>query len=398
MCVRGQNEDLTANTIVTAQLARVLADRPTFAHLLSTGIHEARLIAAAGTYSRVRPAFIGADRATSATRRQFETYTRVLNQSYGPLYRVALRDAVVVGQGSVITKHGALLWESAAEFLAHGRTPDGLRAISNDRWQLSSEPVRRVAQPCLLVKRPWFRNFGHWLVDCAALLAFVGDDVARFGWSIVTGVYDDPVLSRIVNETLMLLAPDAPVLQQPDHEPWLFTDLQYVMPVHVPPLFKLPASIQLLRESLTKTQQLARDPVSSGPKRIYLSRQDTESRRIVNEAELKLILSHVGFEPILLAGRSLSEQADLFGKAEAIIGIKGAALTNSLFCRAPCSVMVLSPGDFPDPFFWDIAGQLELRYGELFCPVTTSLAGGRNDFVVDPIAVLRMIDAVLGGD
>jgi capsular polysaccharide biosynthesis protein len=227
-------------------------------------------------------------------------------------------------------------------------------------------------------------------------LALVADDVKLFGWSIVTGAYDDPILDRIVKETLTQLAPEAQVLRHPDDEPWEFADLHYAMPVHVPPLFKLPAAVQRLRASMSMTQEFERNPPSRGPRRIYLSRQDAGTRRVVNEAELRVVLSHLGFETVVLTGRSLSEQAGLFSGAEVIIGAKGAALANLIFCQAPASVMVLSPADFPDPFFWDIAGQLNLRYGELFCPVTTTLPGGRNDFVVDPVAVMQMIGAVLG--
>jgi capsular polysaccharide biosynthesis protein len=304
----------------------------------------------------------------------------------------------VAGQGSVITSDGVLIWESASEFLAHGRTPDGLRQVGYNRWQLENTPVRRIDRPCLLVKRPWFRNFGHWLVDCATLLAIFGDDVRSFGWTIVTGVYDDPMMDRIVRETLTLLTPGAPVLQQPDNEAWQFADLHYAMPVHVPPQFKLPAAIRRLRELVFEAQDISRDTPLTRPTRFYLSRHDTGARRVVNEADLGPVLSRFGFETMYLKGSSLSDQALLFRNAEAILGVKGAALANVMFCKPSCSVMILSPADFPDPFFWDIAGQLELRYAELFGDVTTCRQSGLNDFVVDPVALARMIGAVLHSD
>ena len=183
------------------------------------------------------------------------------------------------------------------------------------------------------------------------------------------------------------------MLQQPDNEVWQFADLRYVMPVHVPPMFKLPAAIQRLRELVLQPEGFDRG--TSRPKRIYLSRNDTKTRRIANEADLSILLSEFGFQTVCVSGLRLSEQAHLFAEAEAIIGVKGAALANIIFCRAPCSVMVLSPADFPDPFFWDIAGQLGLRYAELFGPVTTSFQDSRNDFIVDLVAVARMLGAVL---
>ncbi len=104
----------------------------------------------------------------------------------------------------------------------------------------------------------------------------------------------------------------------------------------------------------------------SRPRRIYPSRRDAGVRVLVNEAELSVLLSYFGFETVCLESLSPHERARLFSEAEAIVGIKRAALANLVFCRPPCSVMVLSPDDFPDPLFWDIPGQLGLRYAELF--------------------------------
>ncbi len=381
--------------IVTERLATLLESDLRSPWLESFGITEARLIASAGMYSRAPPIFMDTKRAEATTREQVSTYTRTLLQQYGPLHCAVLRDALVLGQGAVITRNSVLLWESAAEFLAHGLTPDGLRQVSIDRWQINHRPTLRVDEPCLLVKRPWFRNFGHWLIDCATLLSLLGDDVRRFGLTIVTGVYDDPAMHRIVSETLELLAPGIPILQQPDHEVWQFTNLHYAMPVHVPPLFKLPAAIQRLRTLVLKASNCQRHSTSPRRRRIYISRPAAATRCVVNESDLTYLLSHLGFETLQLSGWSLSEQALLFSEADVIVGVKGAALANIVFCRPSCSVIVLSPADFPDPFFWDIAGQLELRYGELFCSATTYLPPGRNDFIVDPIAVARMLGAVM---
>jgi len=387
---------MTGPIIRASRLATILDDGLTSEQALSAGISEPLLIAPAGSYTRVPPVFTDTDRATVSTRQLFDNYTHVLRQSYGDIHCVALSDATVVGQGSVITTNNLLLRESASEFLAHDRVPDGLQSAGEARWQLGIDPARIIDTPCLLVKRPWFRNFGHWLIDSATLLAVMGDDVRRYGWSIVIGANEHPVMRRIVSETIDWLVPGTPVLEHPDGEAWQFADLRYVMPLHIPPQFKLPAAIQRLRSLILERPEVPPGTVRSQSRRVYLSRRDTGVRTVVNEGELEALLACFGFETVFLHGLSLSEQARLFSEAEAVVGIKGAALANIVFCPAHCSVMVLSPSDFPDPFFWDIAGQLSLNYAELFGPVTTNRSPGRNDFVVDLVAVARMLGAVLG--
>ena len=387
---------MTGSIIRASRLATILDDGLTSEQARSAGISEPLLIAPAGSYTRVPPVFTDTDRATISTRQYFDHYTQVLQQSYGNIHCVALRDATVVGQGSVITTNSILLWESASEFLAHDRVPDGLQSVGKDRWQLGNDPARHIDTSCLLVQRPWFRNFGHWLIDSATLLAVMGDDVRRHGWSIVIGANENPVMRRIVRETLDWLVPGTPVLEHPDDEAWQFAELRYVMPLHVPPQFKLPAAIQRLRYLILERPEVPPSTIRSQSRRVYLSRRDIGVRTVVNEEELEALLACFGFETIYLHGLSLFEQARLFSETEAIVGVKGAALANIVFCPAHCSVMVLSPSDFPDPFFWDIAGQLSLNYGELFGPTTTNRSPGRNDFLVDLIAIARMLGAVLG--
>src|ERR1700743_2907015 len=92
----------------------------------------------------------------------------------------------------------------------------------------------------------------------------------------------------------------------------------------------------------------------------------------------------------------MAQQAMLFHHAEAILGVKGAAMTNILFAQADCRVMLMSPGTFTDPFFWDIASTRGIAYAELFGATTTKLASlGHNDFHVSLADVAVMIQTTL---
>ena len=63
--------------------------------------------------------------------------------------------------------------------------------------------------------------------------------------------------------------------------------------------------------------------------------------------------------------------------------MKGAALANSVFRGSGISLLVLSLPDLIDPFFYDIAGQLGMGYGEVFGTLTeTSRPTSHNAFRV----------------
>jgi hypothetical protein len=66
-------------------------------------------------------------------------------------------------------------------------------------------------------------------------------------------------------------------------------------------------------------------------KRIYISRNDSHKRRVVNERELVRMLTSFGFEKFLLSQMSVEDQLKLFSEAEIVVGPHGAGLTNLLW-------------------------------------------------------------------
>lgn len=379
-------------SIKTVRLAELLAAAGPALH--DAGIRDHSVLASAGSYTRRAPLHLDMERATQVTRDAFAGYARVLRQDYGPIHLVALNHALLIGQGTVVTRNGKLLRESAAELLAYGLVPQGLLRVSDDTWHLQQPPRTQIGGPTLLVERPWYRNYGHCIVEFGTILAAMAGQLSGSDWKIAIGANDSPWMRRIVFELIACLCPATPILEHRDDETWLFDDLRYPTPLHIPPLFKWPPGLEAVRRMVLGQAS----PVREGqPRRLFLPRRDAAERRLTNEAEVQACLAEHGFAPIRLDGPSVSSQAALFSEAEAVIGVKGAALTNIVFCQPTCPVMVLSPGDFPDPFFWDIAGQRGMPYGELFGAAETGRPTGRNDFTIDVEALRRMLAVMLPG-
>lgn len=308
-----------------------------------------------------------------------EEYFRQDMTYHNSVRHFRLADALVVGQGTVVAGESCLIRDSAAEFLANGSAPDGLTGLGDGRFMLKAPPAAIIDRPSLLLKRPWWSNYGHWLVDAAALLALADRLDLPAGWQIVTGRHHG-LMQAIVRETLELLAPGVDVVDHPDDEVWRFAELHYVSPVHIPPLFKLPAAIAALRERVLRSRASSRRPYRT----LYVERGSVVPRRLVNEAEVIRLCGTLGIEVVSPEGLSLSDQAALFRDAALVVGVKGAALTNALFCAPGAHVVALSPGDFPDPFFWDLVGQSGSFYSEIFGPVRSrDLPPALNPFTVD---------------
>jgi capsular polysaccharide biosynthesis protein len=109
------------------------------------------------------------------------------------------------------------------------------------------------------------------------------------------------------------------------------------------------------------------------------------ARRLINENEIAAICQSLGLRVVSPESMSLRDQAILFRSCCTIVGVKGASLTNALFCAPSTHVVALSPGDFPDPFFWDVVAQQGGAYSEMFGKVTEHCGRqGGNPFYINP--------------
>ncbi|WP_459677992.1 glycosyltransferase family 61 protein [Acidisoma sp. 7E03] len=342
-----------------------------------------------GRYSRRSPVAMDVTELEPDQQDLLASYLAHEIQEYGPLRHVVLRDAIVTGQGSVVTANHRLVRESAAEFLAHGVTPTNFQSTGEARLSINLEGVRRIETPALLVKRPWYRNYGHWLVDGAALLSLAWKLELPADWQIVIGDLGPCALRSVVHQTTSALAPGIVMVEHRDDEIWQFDELHYVSPLSVPPLYKSPESLSYLRAAFLHSQL---SKIQSHPG-FFITRGASSVRRLVNEDNIASICERSGLSVLAPESVSLADQARLFRSARVIVGVKGASLTNALFCKSSARVVALSPGDFPDPFFWDLVAQHDVGYSEIFGSIAQrSLRQGSNAFSVDPTKFSRLLE------
>jgi capsular polysaccharide biosynthesis protein/tetratricopeptide (TPR) repeat protein len=110
----------------------------------------------------------------------------------------------------------------------------------------------------------------------------------------------------------------------------------------------------------------AADPLL--PRRVYISRRAARWRRVINETEVLEALRPWGFVPVQLEVLSLAEQIALMQKAEAVMGIHGAGLTNLAFCQPGTVAIEIFPSNAVLPYFWSLAQVVGLNYFPLVAP------------------------------
>ncbi len=99
-------------------------------------------------------------------------------------------------------------------------------------------------------------------------------------------------------------------------------------------------------------------------KLLYISRERANWRRLTNEKEVETLLLKYGFEKCLPETMTIGEQVKLFADAKAVVSVKGAAMTNLMFCPAGTHVLEIQLSEYDPlgPCFWLMCEQMNHHY------------------------------------
>ena len=100
-------------------------------------------------------------------------------------------------------------------------------------------------------------------------------------------------------------------------------------------------------------------PLQPGSRRIYITRKDADSRRILGEEDLIRDLERKNFEIVTLGGMPVREQIRLFAEASVLVAAHGASLTNMVYAGPQCRMLEI----FPSNFFFDCYQKLSEKSG-----------------------------------
>lgn len=109
-------------------------------------------------------------------------------------------------------------------------------------------------------------------------------------------------------------------------------------------------------ETLRWLRSMFQVKTGRGPRHIWLSRSRASSRRVLNEEYAIESLKPFGFESVVLDGRSVIDQAQIFSSSDIIIGPHGAGFSNIVFAPEGAHIIELAPG-MDKPIFFQALSQ-----------------------------------------
>ncbi len=223
---------------------------------------------------------------------------------------------------------------------------------------------RADIEEAVLLHNSWDSGYFHWVAEALTRLEGVEQYTNATGRrpKLIVG----PSLNSFQRETLGLLGYD-----QDDLVHW---DAAYcevdrlVVPSmrrEIDPPNPSPVSHQWLCESLRERALEAVD-TDRFSDRVYISRNDATSRRVVNERAAFDRLASYGFERYELASMSVEETIALFAQADCVVAPHGAGLTDLIYTD-DVSVVELMPVDRVNGIFYMLTKQVGGWYGYMGC-------------------------------
>ena len=104
-----------------------------------------------------------------------------------------------------------------------------------------------------------------------------------------------------------------------------------------PQFINLNSSIQILKKFLNPNTNVEYS------KKIYVTREDSNYRKVINEADVVTILRDKGYKVINPQLYEIEEQIEIFSNAEKIIAPHGSNLANIIFCNPGTEIFEISP-------------------------------------------------------
>lgn len=186
-------------------------------------------------------------------------------------------------------------------------------------------------QQFLIVHDEWSFNYFHWLTDTLTRIFLVKD-------SLSTSVLILPDTFCLSYHTFVLKKFGINFIQNTNDKKILFVS-KVLLPKHTAPAGNFnPTILRNAVEFLTNDNN--NNKLFMG-ERIYISRQNSSIRYILNEIDVINCLKTKGFAILNIEDFNFEDQMSILSKAKYLISIHGAGLTNLMFMPEGGSVLEL---------------------------------------------------------
>ena len=291
---------------------------------------------------------------------------------------------------SLVTPHG-LLFDNDSRLMADSYHNKEMIKIPLREVQSmlsaglhTNGPQRVVDKPAILLLGPWSWIYHHWLIeDLTRLWVFDYFPELKNYPLVVPGNLLD-----FHKASLDAFGINIQNVIPYDGSNWIFRRL--LVPTFLAPGGHSRRQINWLRRNFFRAFDIKHRNI--GKRRLFISRNDVETRQILNEREVIDFLQNYNFEVILSSKLSLSEQIETFSDAEIICGSSGSGLTNHIFAPKSATLIEIQPDTYINRVHWFSSNLCCQKYMFIIGHGETD----QHDYVVSLSKLKLAIDMAIG--
>lgn len=293
--------------------------------------------------------------------------------------------------GYVIDRNDTLITDLSLT-LDDGERHDGLK-------HFKLPPIQKLHGKVAIINSYFALNFHHWLLDTLPRFEFLRR--AGHHWSEIDHFVLPRELYRWHFETFEQLGIPKEKIVPTSSDLHFEADLLLVPSHSTPAAMPQPYEYPPEAVQFTRSVFLENNPFleRETPKRILVSREKAQSRRLVQGELAMELLGPMGFQKVFLEDHSLLEQAAMFHKADCVVMPTGGNLANFAFCRPGTAAIELFSPSYTPGFTQAMLAETGIRYYALVAgktaPVIEGGHGASEDIDFDPHRLAAIIREAL---
>jgi len=273
--------------------------------------------------------------------------------SFNDQYVTEFHNIRILGPDAVpITTNGDVIAEAIEPALEEGyRLKQALRRLLCDTSAMKSyltHPKQEINCVCSLVTS--WNNYYHWMVEHLPKIRAVEKITSSWNIDPTFLIPADP--PEYVTDSLELLG-----YSEDDWIEWrggAILAKKYIQPTFTEPTVKV---CKWIRNKILTNISL---PTSESSGKIYISRENANTRKIINRKQVTNILNKYNFTVITAETLSLPQQAKTFCSADIILSPHGAGLTNIIWPENTTVIEIFN-NVVKNPYF-QISNELDHKY------------------------------------
>lgn len=301
---------------------------------------------------------------------------------------------IVTDRARILGNDGAVVYsgdwvDTTSLNYARSELPGCQFTVQNNRLMIN--PVsRQIKGTCFLGFNAGHNNYAHWITDQLPLVYYFKDRLLDQGVRLLL----PKKAASFVSEYMVMLDIPSSCIDYIGDE---VVEVEHLIHGSFFSFDAIPVSaMDLLKGFIDSCVK----PVAGPKKKIFISRNETLTRALLNETAVTEQLRKLGFEIVVSGRMSVAEQIHAFRGAECVVGVHGAGMANIAFCEPETRIIEIFPEYTVSSLFWMMASHFDLKYGAIFgtsfdqdIALTNQAGSWDAPFVINERALMQTVSA-----